>query len=76
MKILSISITNGSKSSNARDSKRGTTNSTRADYRVASEQLCALLIGGLLIESGEDVCSEMVSEEMFGLCHCTPTKIY
>ena len=76
MKLLSISIASGSKSSNARDSKRDSANNTHADDRVSSKQLGTLLIGGLHIESGEDVCSKMVSKEIIALCHCTPTKIY
>lgn len=75
MKLLSISISSGSKSSNTRDSKRDSANNTRADDRVSSEQLCTLLIGGLHSELGEDVCSKMVSKEIIALCHCTPMKI-
>ena len=76
MKLLSISIASGSQSSNVRDGKRVITNSTRADDRVSSKQFCILLIGGLHIESGEDICSKMVSKEIIALCYYTPMKIY
>ena len=76
MKFLSISISSGSKSSNARDSKCDSANNTHADDRVSSEQLYTLRIGRLHIESGEDVCSKMVSKEIIALCHCTLTEIH